>query len=105
MIKRHPETGFQILKSVDEYITIAKYVLHHHERWDGTGYPAGLKGTEIPLQSRIITVADAYEAMTAKRAYQPTKTVEEAKAELLSCAGSQFDPMVVRAFLDATLEE
>jgi diguanylate cyclase (GGDEF)-like protein/PAS domain S-box-containing protein/putative nucleotidyltransferase with HDIG domain len=105
IIKRHPETGYQILKSVDEYITISKYVLHHHERWDGRGYPAGLKGEEIPLQSRIITVADAYEAMTSKRVYQKTRTIDEAKAELMSCSGSQFDPAIVSAFLESVLNE
>ena len=101
IIKRHPETGYQILKSVDEYVPIAKYVLHHHERWDGAGYPAGLKGEEIPLQARIISVADSYEAMTSNRVYQKTKTAEEAVAELKRCAGSQFDPAVVDAFLES----
>ncbi len=105
VIKRHPETGYQILKSVDEYITIAKYVLHHHERWDATGYPAGLKGEEIPLQSRIIAVADAYEAMTAKRPYQKKRTTKEAKAELKKCSCTQFDPLIVKIFLESVLNE
>ncbi len=104
-IKRHPETGYQILKSVDEYVPIAKYVLHHHERWDGSGYPAGLKGDEIPLQSRIISVADAFEAMTSKRAYQKTRTIEEAKEELKRCSGSQFDPAIVTLFLESIINE
>jgi diguanylate cyclase (GGDEF)-like protein/PAS domain S-box-containing protein len=105
IIKRHPETGYQILKSVDEYITIAKYVLHHHERWDGTGYPAGLRGEGIPLQSRIIAVADAYEAMTARRVYQKTRTAPEAKEELERCSGTQFDPEIVKIFLESVLNE
>lgn len=100
IIKRHPETGYQILKSVDEYAGLAEFLLYHHERWDGSGYPAGLAKTEIPLQSRIIAVADAYEAMTARRPYQKTRTTEEAKAELKRCAGTQFDPDVVRVFLE-----
>ncbi len=104
-IKRHPETGYQILKSVDEYVAIAKYVLHHHERWDGMGYPAGLKGEDIPLQSRIITVADAYEAMTSKRVYQNTRTIDEAKEELKRCSGTQFDPAIVKVFLESVLNE
>jgi HD-GYP domain-containing protein (c-di-GMP phosphodiesterase class II) len=100
IIKRHPETGYQILKSVDEYAALAEYLLYHHERWDGKGYPAGLKGTEIPLPSRIIAVADAYEAMTARRPYQKTRTTEEAKAELEKYAGTQFDPNIVKVFLE-----
>lgn len=105
IIKTHAETSYQILKSVDEYVTIAGFVLHHHEHWDGTGYPAGLKGEEIPIQSRIIAVADAFEAMTAKRPYQKTRTVEEAKKELLRCSGTQFDPAVVKVFLESVLNE
>lgn len=105
IIKKHPETGYQILKSVDEYVTIAKYVLHHHERWDGTGYPAGLKGEAIPLQSRIISVADAYEAMTSKRLYQRTKTPDEAKEELKRYSGTQFDPVIVDVFIKSVLCE
>ncbi|MBF7097309.1 PAS domain-containing protein [Alkalibacter mobilis] len=99
IIKRHPEIGYQILKSVDEYATLAEVVLYHHERWDGSGYPEGLKGEEIPLFSRIISVADAFEAMTAKRSYQATKTVEAALDELSKNSGSQFDSFVVDTFL------
>jgi HD-GYP domain-containing protein (c-di-GMP phosphodiesterase class II) len=103
IVKRHPETGYQILKSVDEYVSLAKYLLYHHERWDGKGYPEGLSGDAIPLQARIIAVADAYEAMTASRPYQKSKTTDEAKAELRRCAGTQFDPEVVRVFLQKVL--
>lgn len=103
IIKRHPEIGYQMLKSVDEHAMLAEYVLHHHERWDGTGYPEGLVGENIPLYSRIIAVADAYEAMTAVRPYQETKTKKEAAAELIRCAGSQFDPEIVAIFVESVL--
>lgn len=100
VVKRHPEISYQILKSVDEYAGVAEDVLHHHERLDGTGYPEGLSGGEIPLNARIIAVADAYEAMTAKRPYHRPKSREEAVAELRRCAGSQFDPAVVAVFVE-----
>jgi diguanylate cyclase (GGDEF)-like protein/PAS domain S-box-containing protein len=104
IIKRHPEIGYQMLKSVDEYVMLAEYVLYHHERWDGTGYPEGLSGSKIPLYSRIIAVADAYEAMTALRPYQKTKTKEEAAAELIRCSGIQFDPEIVSVFVEKILQ-
>jgi diguanylate cyclase (GGDEF)-like protein/PAS domain S-box-containing protein/putative nucleotidyltransferase with HDIG domain len=103
MIKKHPETGYQILKSVDEYASLANYVLYHHERIDGTGYPEGLKGEDIPLVSRIIAVADAYEAMTSKRSYQAPRTREEAAKELLRCSGTQFDSEIVGIFVRRVL--
>lgn len=103
IIKKHPETGYQILKSVDEYASLALDVLYHHERIDGKGYPEGLKGEEIPLVARIIAVADAYEAMTAKRPYQVPKTKDDAIKELLRCSGSQFDAEIVRVFVDRVL--
>ncbi|MDQ2087252.1 PAS domain S-box protein [Herbivorax sp. ANBcel31] len=99
IIKRHPVTGYQILRGVDEYAWLAEFVLYHHERWDGRGYPEGLKKEEIPLQARIITVADAYEAMTAQRSYQITKVKNEALTELKRCAGTQFDPEIVEVFI------
>jgi HD-GYP domain-containing protein (c-di-GMP phosphodiesterase class II) len=103
IVKRHPETGYQILKSSDEYVNLAEYVLYHHERWDGNGYPQGLSGEDIPFQARIIAVADAFEAMTASRPYQKTKTTEEAKAELVRCSGTQLDPEIVSVFLKHVL--
>lgn len=94
-IKKHPEVGYHILKSVDAYSELAEYVLDHHERWDGNGYPRGLKGLQIPLFSRIISVADAYEAMTADRPYRKAMTREEAIKELEICSGKQFDAEIV----------
>lgn len=99
VIKRHPVISYQILRGVDEYAGLAEYVLYHHERWDGKGYPEGLQGESIPLQARIICVADAYEAMTAQRSYHTVKTKDEALQELELCAGTQFDPAVVKVFL------
>lgn len=103
VIKRHPETGYQILKSVNEYSGLAEIVLYHHERWDGNGYPEGLVGEAIPFFSRIIAVADAYEAMTSKRSYKKAITKEAAIKELEQCAGTQFDPEIVRVFIDKVL--
>jgi len=97
-IKRHPEIGYHILKSADVYTRLAEYVLSHHERWDGNGYPRGLSGEEIPLISRIITVADAYEAMTGNRPYKESFSHEQAIEELKRCSGIQFDPKIVDAF-------
>jgi HD-GYP domain-containing protein (c-di-GMP phosphodiesterase class II) len=76
-------------------------VLHHHERWDGAGYPGGLAGENIPLGARIIFVADAFDAMTSSRLYRRPMTREEAFTEVERCSGAQFDPEVVRAFFDA----
>ncbi len=102
-IRRHPEVGYRVLSNVRDMADIAEYVLAHHERWDGTGYPRGLMGEEIPLQSRIIAVADAYDAMLSYRPYRNSLTQSEAIAELRRCSGTQFDPYVVDVFL-RTLE-
>ena len=103
IIRKHPETGYQILKSVDEYSSFATDVLHHHERMDGKGYPEGLTGNDIPLVARIISVADAYEAMTASRPYQTPRSKDSAVEELLRCSGSQFDPEIVDLFVKRVL--
>ncbi len=88
MIKRHAEIGYHILKSVDTYSVLADFVLAHHEKWDGTGYPRGLKGEEIPLVSRIIAIADSYDAMTTDRPYRKALGIDEVKAELIQCIKS-----------------
>jgi HD-GYP domain-containing protein (c-di-GMP phosphodiesterase class II) len=78
---------------------VSEWVLSHHERPDGTGYPSGLSGTDIPFEARILAVADAYEAMTTDRIYRSAMPEEDARAELVRCAGTQFDRRVVDAFL------
>ena len=97
-IRRHPEVGARILTHAG-LNDVAAWVYAHHERLDGTGYPLGLAGSEIPLEARILAVADAYEAMTADRPYRAGMDTAAATTELLACAGSQFDPAVVEAFL------
>lgn len=98
-MKRHSEIGYHIAKSAPELSQIAEYILCHHEKWDGTGYPRGLKGTDIPLFSRILAVADAFDAMTSDRPYRKAMNTEEARHEIIKNTGSQFDPEVVRHFL------
>jgi len=94
-IKKHPEIGYNILSKSPYMKEIAKIVLHHHERWDGKGYPYGLRQTEIPLGSRIITVADSIDAMTFNRPYRPAMSWKECKKDIISNCGIQFDPEVV----------
>lgn len=103
-VKRHAETGYRIALSIAELEPLAAGILAHHERWDGAGYPRGLAGGDIPLESRIAAVADAYGAMTEGRPYKPAVSHEEAVEELKRCAGSQFDPDVVRLFTEALNE-
>ena len=99
VLERHPQIGYRMLESLG-VDPVADWVLHHHERWDGTGYPDALCGEEIPLGARIIFVADAYDAMTSDRVYRGRLTDDEAVAELARCSGSQFDPDVVSALAD-----
>lgn len=99
-MRRHPEVGARILEHAGMY-DIAAWIRAHHERPDGRGYPRGIRGESIPLEARILAVADAYEAMIADRSYRPGTAPELARAELRRKAGSQFDPVVVNAFLRA----
>ena len=98
LVRRHPEIGYRILASSGEYADMSEDILAHHEHWDGTGYPKGLKGEAIPWRARIIAVADAFDAMTAPRPYRNTVSVEDAVREILRCAGTQFDPATARVF-------
>ena len=104
IIKTHTLVGYQILKAADEYSGLAEYALSHHERWDGRGYPKGLKGTEIPLFSRVINVADSFEAMTADRPYRKGMSLEDAIKEIKRCSGSQFDPDIAEIFINKVLD-
>jgi HD-GYP domain-containing protein (c-di-GMP phosphodiesterase class II) len=97
VLERHPQIGFRMLDSLG-VDPVADLVLHHHERWDGAGYPDGLGAEQIPLGARIIFVADAYDAMTSDRIYRPRRSSAAALAELERCAGTQFDPGIVAAF-------
>jgi HD-GYP domain-containing protein (c-di-GMP phosphodiesterase class II) len=97
-MRRHPEIGASILAGAD-MDDVGEWVLSHHERPDGTGYPYGLRGADIPFEARILAVADAYEAMTSNRVYRSAMSEEDARAELLRCAGTQFDERVVEAFV------
>jgi putative nucleotidyltransferase with HDIG domain len=98
-IRTHPEVGVKMLDGVPGIRHGLECVLHHHERWDGGGYPHGLSGEEIPLEARILAVADAYDAMISERPYRPALSRAEAMAEVERCSGSQFDPQVASAFL------
>lgn len=102
-MQRHPEIGYRILSSVNKFSVIADDVLEHHERWDGKGYPRGLKGEEISLHARIIAVADSYDAMTSDRTYGKALSEEEAINEIKRCSGTQFDPEVTRVFVEKVL--
>jgi diguanylate cyclase (GGDEF)-like protein len=98
IVERHPQTGFRMLASLG-VDGVATWVLHHHERWDGTGYPDGLEGEAIPLGARIVFAADAFDAMTAERTFGRRLETHEALDELRRCAGTQFDPRVVDALV------
>jgi len=100
IIKTHAEKGYRIAMFNPEFEKIAPCILAHHERYDGTGYPLGLKGDEIPLLARIINVVDSYDAMTNKRVYKKSLSAEEAKKELKKNSGTQFDPIIVEKFLE-----
>lgn len=104
-VKRHPEIGYRILCTVTSMTKIAEYVLAHHEKWDGSGYPKGLKGEEIPLKSRIVAIADSYNAMLSERSYRKPLTEEAAIKELKVNAGTQFDPKLVKVFIEEVLNK
>lgn len=99
-IKEHPIKGQQILSQLDWLQSVALAVRHHHERFDGQGYPDGLKGEQIPTASRILALADSYDAMTSDRPYRPARSAEEAAGEIARNAGTQFDPEWTQVFLE-----
>jgi len=99
LVKQHPATGSRIISGIPSLENIAKTVLHHHARWDGKGYPSSLAGDDIPLGSRIIAVADSFQAMTSDRSYRRGMPVDTALAEIKRCSGTQFDPAIVEIFV------
>ncbi|MDW7740445.1 MAG: PAS domain S-box protein [Bacillota bacterium] len=100
VMRGHPEKGFRIASSSPDLASVAELILKHHERWDGQGYPLGLKGEEIPVECRILSIVDAYDAMTNKRPYNEEKTKAEAVEEVKRNSGTQFDPTLVPIFLE-----
>ena len=102
-IKRHSEIGYRIVNSTFSITDMANGILSHHERWDGTGYPRGLKGSEIPLLARMIAIADSYDAMISNRPYRKPLTEEAALEEVIKNAGKQFDPELARLFVEKVL--
>lgn len=104
-IKRHCETGYRILSSVNDMSYLAEYVLAHHERWDGRGYPKGLKENEIPMQSQMIAIAETYDAMVNAATSHPLLTPDEAAKEIRLSAGSQFDPVLAKLFVEQVLNK
>ncbi len=99
LMKKHPEYGWAVLRMLPGFERAALDILHHHESFDGSGYPAGLKGTEIPVVSRIVSVIDAFDAMVSSRPYRKGLPYEEAVRRLTEASGTQFDPLVVQSFL------
>lgn len=98
IVKKHPEIGYRIAVSIKKFMPIAEYILYHHERWDGKGYPHKLKGEEIPLISRMVAIVEAYDSMTTDREYRKAMSKEEAILEITKCAGTQFDPKLIEVF-------
>ena len=104
-IERHSEIGHRIATVIPELQPVAEFILKHHERWDGQGYPLGLKGELIPIEDRILAIVDAFDAMTSDRPYRKAMTTDEAFVELRKCQGTQFDPTLVELFLAMSAEE
>lgn len=105
LIKTHSDAGYRIIKNIPEISAIAEEILHHHEKWDGSGYPAGLKGEEIPLLSRILLLVEAYDVMTWGRNYKKKMSSKEAIKEIIRCAGKDFDPKLVKILNNIILKE
>lgn len=104
IIRNHPAKGVEILRPIKHFESILPVILHHHENYDGSGYPSGLSGENIPLFARIIAVADAYDAILSMRPYRSAATHSEAIRELMRCSGRQFDARVVNSFVEANMK-
>jgi putative two-component system response regulator len=100
-IRQHPVIGAELIKDIPYLAPAIPIILHHHERWDGTGYPYKLKGEKIPIEARIVAVADGFDAMTTERPYHPALSLPDAYREIRRCSGSQYDPKIVVSFLKA----
>ncbi len=100
IMRKHPEYGWAVLKNIPGCQTASLLILHHHEMWDGRGYPAGLKGQDIPLGARIVAITDAFDAMTSERCYREGMSTGQALATLERFSGTQFDPAIVRVFAE-----
>ena len=98
-IRTHPVSGARLIEPINSVRPALPYVLHHHERWDGDGYPHRLRGDAIPVEARVLAVADAFDAMTSDRPYRRALTEQDALREVERCAGNQFDPVLANAFL------
>jgi HD-GYP domain-containing protein (c-di-GMP phosphodiesterase class II) len=105
VMRRHTVIGHQMIGRIKFLRGAADIVLHHHERWAGGGYPTGISGEEIPLGARIFSIIDTFDAMTSKRPYKEALPIATARAEILRCAGTQFDPSLVKEFLQIGDEE
>ena len=98
-MRAHPEIGTKLLSGIDFLQPALPVVRHHHERWDGTGYPEGLRGEDIPVEARIVALCDAFDAMTSDRPYRPAVSIDAACREINACAGSHFDPELTTLLL------
>jgi len=100
IIRLHPYFSVYILEPLEVFEKIVPWIYHHHENWDGTGYPSGLKGDDIPMAARFISIADAFHAMTTERIYHEALSVEDALAEIRRCTGERFDPEIAGVFIE-----
>ncbi len=104
IMQTHTESGYHILRAADDYSRLAEYALSHHERWDGKGYPRGLRAEEIPIIARVINLCDSYDAMTTNRVYRQKMSKDEAVKEIIRGSGHQYDPKIARIFVEKVLK-